>query len=336
MKRTDGIPYIIAEVGGNHEGSFEEAKKLLDLAVSANVDAVKFQVYTGESLVNKQEDPDRVKHFDRFSLSTSEYIELADLCREANIDFLASVWSENLLDIFVKYMPFIKVGSGDLTAYPLLKKITSYEKPILLSTGLSTMREVRAAVDFVQRNNSLYLEENMLGVLQCTSMYPIPDSEANLLVLNELKKEFPKAIIGYSDHTVGSCAVEMAFTLGAEVIEVHFTDQREGRDFRDHKVSLTADDIIEYKKRCLNIQQLLGSSIKAPTKSELDNGHLSSFRRAIYYKEDMPIHTVISESDLVALRPAHGLGAECFEQVIGKKLVNDVKALSRVALDDFE
>ena len=131
--------YIIAEIGGNHEGNFDKALDLLHQAADAGAQAVKYQIYTGETLVNISQDPDRVKHFDKFALSESQYEELAIECQSRNVDFCASVWSENLIEKFSNYLPYIKVGSGDLTAYPILTKFAKINKPIILSTGLATI-----------------------------------------------------------------------------------------------------------------------------------------------------------------------------------------------------
>ncbi len=131
--------YLIAEIGGNHEGDFEYAKKLTKLAAESGADAVKFQIYTGDSLVNAKYDPDRNEHFKKFELTKQQYIDLAKLCDELEITFMASVWDMNALNYIDSYIPIYKVGSGDLTAYNLIKKIVLTGKPIILSTGLATL-----------------------------------------------------------------------------------------------------------------------------------------------------------------------------------------------------
>ena len=134
--------YFIAEIGGNHEGDFSLAKDLLNQAIECGVDAVKFQAYTGEGIANRLVDPDRVKHFNRFTLSLDDHIELAEICLKRNVDYMASVWNEEMLCQLVPYMRFVKVGSGDLTNYKFFEILSSYQKPIVLSTGIADIQEV--------------------------------------------------------------------------------------------------------------------------------------------------------------------------------------------------
>ena len=150
-------PFLVAEMGGNHEGDFEYAKHLTCLACESGVDAVKFQIYSGDKLVSNEVDPDRNKHFKKFELSQDQYIELAEICSSKNVLFTASVWDLESIDWINPYMDFYKIGSGDLTAYPLIKKISLISKPIIISTGLSTYKEVSESVSFIRSTNkSLY------------------------------------------------------------------------------------------------------------------------------------------------------------------------------------
>ena len=175
-------PYLIAEIGGNHEGDFDYAKKLVGLACESGVDAVKLQIYTGDTLVSKVESPDRNAHFKRFELTPEEYIDLAKDCQKEGVTFTASVWNVDAISFIDTFLDFYKIGSGDLTAYPMLKKIASIGKPIILSTGLSTIDEIRASVDYIQSIDARYTKKEYLAILQCTSMYPIPDEDVNLNV----------------------------------------------------------------------------------------------------------------------------------------------------------
>ena len=198
-------PLLIAEIGGNHEGNFEYALKLTKLAIDSNVDFVKFQLYTGDTLVSKVESPQRNKHFKKFELSMEQYIQLAELCEANGVKFMASVWNPDYVSWIDKYNPIYKIGSGDLTAYPVLKEFAKLGKPIILSTGLSTIDDIAGAVEVIQKENEIYKNPNFLSILQCTSMYPIPYEDANLSVSQTLKDIFhlPK---GYSDHTEGKKA----------------------------------------------------------------------------------------------------------------------------------
>jgi len=316
--------YVIAEIGGNHEGDFEYAKHLTKLAALSGVDAVKFQIYTGETLVNKRYDPNRYKHFKKFQLKKREYIELAILCKKLGTNFMASVWDLDAISYIDQYIQIYKIGSGDLTNYNLIKRFLLTSKPIIISTGLANFKEVEEVIKFINETDPKYIEKKKVALLQCSSMYPIPDKDANLNVINTYKEKF-SINVGYSDHTEGSLAIEVAVAMGAEIIEVHFTDSRENKDFRDHKVSLTKDELIKFIQYVKKVKILKGSSIKKPTKSEVINNHVHSFRRAIYPVRNLPKGHIINEKDLITRRPAKGIGANNYYKLIGLKLNKSVK-----------
>ena len=322
-------PLLIAEIGGNHEGNFEYAKKLTQLAINTNVDFVKFQIYTGDSLVSKVESLDRNQHFKKFELSKENHIYLAEMVRAAGLEYTSSVWDIKAMEWIDKYINVYKIGSGDLTAYPILKKTALKGKPIIISTGLSTEQEVLAAIEYIQSVNPIYKSKEMLALLQCTSMYPIPPTDANLAVMARLKA-LTGLTIGYSDHTEGSKALYYAVALGAEILEFHFTDSREGKVFRDHKVSLTPDEIKELINEIHLIEQLKGNPIKQPTKIELDNKHEISFRRAVYPSRDIAAGEILTEENLTVLRPNHGIDAKDFEKILNKKTVVNLKATEKL------
>jgi N,N'-diacetyllegionaminate synthase len=316
-------PLLISEIGGNHEGDFEYAKRLTELAISTNVDYVKFQLYTGDTLVSKVENPQRNQHFKKFELTKEQHIELAKMVTGAGIGYMASVWDEQMMTWINEYLPIYKVGSGDLTAYPILKKIASFGKPIILSTGLSTEKDVLDAVTYIQSLGSKYKSKNMLALLQCTSMYPIAAEDANLAVIQRLK-ELTGLTTGYSDHTEGLSALKYAFAMGAEVLEFHFTDTRKGKVFRDHKVSLIPSEVEELKNELVLIDKLRGKPQKKPLDIEIENGHDISFRRAVYLKRDILAGETITENDLVYLRPMHGVDTREFGKIIGTKAKNSL------------
>lgn len=317
-------PMLIAEIGGNHEGDFDFAKRLTELAISTNVDAIKFQLYTGDTLVSKIESPDRNNHFKKFELSKEQHLELVKIVQDAGILYMASVWDMNTFSWIDEFMPIYKIGSGDLTAYPIIKQIADKKKPIILSTGLSTEKEVLDTVAYIQNCNDIYKSADNLAILQCTSMYPINDSDANLSVINRLK-EITGLTVGYSDHTIGMKAICYAYAMGAEIIEFHFTDTREGKKFRDHKVSLIPEEVIKLKEELSLIKRLKGSTEKKPLPIEIENGHDVSFRRAVYPLKDLQAGTQLKEDDLICLRPNHGIDARDFQSIVGKVLKTDIK-----------
>jgi N,N'-diacetyllegionaminate synthase len=310
--------FVIAEIGGNHEGDFAYAKELTRLAAESGVDAVKFQIYTGNTLVNVKQDQERNKHFKKFELKQQQYIELAEYCQKLGVMFMASVWNYDAFAYIDPYIQIYKVGSGDLTAYNFISRMVKTGKPIILSTGLATLDEALASVKFIERLDESYLTDNKLALLQCTSMYPIPDEDANLNVMHTFL-ERTGLPVGYSDHTVGMLAVEVAVSMGANIIEMHFTDSREGKQFRDHKVSATKDEIINFIDKVGRIKTLQGSFEKKPTPSEIKADHRRSFRRAVYPVRDIPKGFLLSDKDLITLRPCHGVGAESFYDMCGTK-----------------
>lgn len=326
-------PLLIAEIGGNHEGNFEYAKQLTQLAIESDVDFIKFQLYSGDTLVSRLESPVRNEHFKKFELIRENYIDLAEMCIGAGVGFMASVWDIDFMDWIDPYLPIYKIGSGDLTAYPVLKAIAKRKKPIILSTGLSTLEEVVEAVEYIQSVDPVYFDPDYLALLQCTSMYPIPFEDANLAVMETLRS-ITGLTVGYSDHTEGRKALEIAVAMGAQILEFHFTDSREGKTFRDHKVSLTKDEVHQLIKDIKNIKLLSGHPLKRPLPVEGD--HVISFRRAVYPVTNLPAGTIVEGKHLTTLRPNHGIDARDFEKVIGKKTTRDLKMHEKLEWEYFE
>jgi N,N'-diacetyllegionaminate synthase len=322
-------PLLIAEIGGNHEGDFNYAKKLVKLAIKTNVDIIKLQLYTGSSLVSPVQSKTRYKHFKKFELARKEHIYLAKMCRASNVKYLASVWDLNMLEWIDKYLDYYKIGSGDLTAYPIIKEFAKKGKPIILSTGLSNITEVIKTIKFIISQNPIYKKKENLAILQCTSTYPTDDSEINLNCIKTLKAK-TKMTVGYSDHSIGSLALKAAFLSGAQVMEFHFTDSRKNKKFRDHKISLTPEETVDLIKDINRIKKLMGNYQKKPTKNEVKSGHLSSFRRAVYLNKDLKAGEIIREKDLVFLRPNHGVDARNYKKIIGKKIKKKIKAYSKI------
>lgn len=326
-------PLLIAEIGGNHEGDFDYALKLTDLAIESGADYIKYQVYSGDSLVSRLEGAQRNAHFKKFELSREQFIALAERCQAADTGFMASVWNIDYLSWIDEYMSIYKIGSGDLTAYPVIREIAKTGKPIILSTGLATLQEVLDTIDFIQTFDDRYRRPEFLSILQCTSMYPIPYEDANLSVMT-LLKQATQLPTGYSDHTEGSTALEIAVAMGAEILEFHFTDEREGKEFRDHKVSLTQKEVKTLTKKIEEIRALQGNPLKRPL--EIEGEHRVSFRRAVYPARNLPVGSIIKAEDLITLRPNHGIDAIYFDSLIGRKLITDVQAHQKLEWEFFQ
>jgi len=329
----EGSPLLIAEVGGNHEGSFDSAQRLCDLAIDSGANYIKFQVYTGDSLVSPVESLDRNKHFRRFELSPEQHVALAEQCRSAGVGYAASVWDPDMLEWIDEYLDFYKIGSGDLTAWPVLERFAERGKPILLSTGLSSLAETLETIVFLEQCNPVYRDLGMIALMQCTAMYPIGSGDANLRVMDTLREATGRPV-GYSDHTRGMQALTLAAARDAQVLEFHFTDSREGKTFRDHKVSLTGDEVKELRGRLDQIAELLGTSEKQPLRCEIEPGHVTSFRRGLYSRVDLRAGDEIRPEHLVALRPNHGIDARRYREIVGKRVKHDTRAYAALEVDE--
>ena len=319
-------PFLIAEIGGNHQGNFPYAKKLLNLAIESKVDCIKFQLYTGDSLVNKTLSKDRNSHFKKFELSKDQHIYLAKKTIDHKIQYNASVWDIGMLDWIDDYLTFYKVGSGDLTNLPLIRELTKRKKPIVLSTGLANNYEIEKTIDFIKNQSNFYNIEHNLCLLQCTSMYPIENDEANLNCISFFKKKY-NSFVGYSDHTIGYEALIIASILGSEILEFHFTDNKGEKSFRDHQVSLTKSDVYNLKKIIEKNKKFLGKPVKFPQPSEIKNNHLSTFRRAVYPQTNIKKGMIIKKENLCTLRPNIGTCASDFDKVVGCIALRDLEPL---------
>lgn len=328
-------PLLIAEIGGNHEGNFEYAKRLTQLAIETNVDYIKFQIYTGNTLVSSSESPDKHNHFKRFELSKEQHRALAKMVIEAGISYTSSVWDIDAMNWIDDFMSIYKIGSGDLTAYPVLRKVAQKGKPMILSTGLATMDEVKETVKYIQSVNPAYTSPKMLALLQCTTMYPIPSTDANLSVMGSIREE-TGLTVGYSDHTEGLKALVYASAMGAEVLEFHFTDVREGKKFRDHKVSLVPAEVNDLISEIKIINELKGHSVKKPVQIELDHGYETSFRRGVYPLRDIKKAEILTEENLTVLRPNHGIDARDFDLLLGKKALTNLRKHQKLDWSLFE
>ena len=322
-------PLLIAEIGGNHEGDFNYAKRLVKLAIISGVDVIKFQIYQGKNLVSPVESKKRFKHFKKFELTQKQHISIAKMCQKAKVCYLASVWDNQSLIGIDKYLKFYKIGSGDLTAYPILSALSKRGKPIILSTGLSTLSEINKTIKFIRSQNKVYNKNQYISLLQCTSSYPTPDNEVNLDVIQNLKKS-TNLTVGYSHHNKGDLPLISAYLLGAKILEFHFTDTRKGKIFRDHKISLTPTETRVMIEKIKRINILKGKNIKNPTRSEIKSKNIKTFRRAIYLNKNIKKGQIIKKNDIVCLRPNNGIDARDFMKIIGKKASKNFLAYKKI------
>lgn len=250
--------FIIAEVGINHNGSFEIAKQMIDEAKYAKADAVKFQTFKAEGVTTVKKDIEKLK---KLELTNDEFIKMKQYCDKKKIMFLSTPHSEDAIDFLEPLVPMYKIASGDLTNHKFLKKIAKKGKPIILGTGMADLSEVKEAVKTI----SLY--NNDITLLHCTTQYPCPLSEVNLKAMITMK-DFFGLPVGYSDHTHDVLPSIVAVGLGATVIEKHFTLDRNQKGC-DHSSSLEPEEFKYMVRQIRDVEKILGSSIKQPTKYEI-------------------------------------------------------------------
>ncbi|SJZ43889.1 N-acetylneuraminate synthase [Selenihalanaerobacter shriftii] len=332
--------FIIAEAGVNHNGSLGIAKKLVDAAVEAEVDAVKFQTFKAENLVSKQaskaqyqlETTDKEEsQFDmikRLELSLDDHLYLKEYCEDRDILLLSTPFCFNSVDIIDDLgLELYKVGSSDTTNLPLLKYIAKKGKPIILSTGMSTLAEVEEAV-----NTILSTGNDRLILLHCVSNYPAQYQSVNLKAMETMSQAF-KLPIGYSDHTLGIEVPVAAVARGAVVIEKHFTldNNMEGPD---HKASLEPEELKQMVINIRNIEEALGDGIKKPAKSEVANIKIS--RKSLVIDRDLKTGEELTKETLNIKRPGIGINPKFLETVLGMEVKKDLKADQVLQWEDLK
>ena len=319
--------YIIAEVGVNHNGSLKRAKEMIDVAASAGVDAVKFQTFLAESLVTRtaakadyqQQATDRTesqfKMLKKLELSLSDFEELKAHCEEQGVDFLSTPFDLVTIDMLVDLgVDKWKLPSGELTNLLYMRKIGALRQEVILSTGMSDMDEVSAAVSVLESSGVL---REQLTLLHCNTEYPTPMHDVNLRAMQTLESAFPGLKgIGYSDHTLGIEVPIAAVAMGAIVIEKHFTlDQT--LPGPDHRASLEPDDLKAMVHAIRNIEAALGDGAKEPTDSESKNRQIA--RKSIVAAKGIAAGAEFTEENLTVKRPGTGMSPMLWDQLIGTK-----------------
>lgn len=335
---------IIAEAGVNHNGDMELAKRLIDVAVDAGVDMVKFQTFKADSLVSKaakkaeyqtknigDDDDSQYNMLKRLELSHENHVELISYCKERNIQFFSTAFDTEGLE-YLNSLGFerFKVPSGEITNYPYLKKLAEIGKPVILSTGMANMQEIEAAIEVLTSESLAKVD---ITVLHCNTEYPTPMEDVNLLAMNHIKNQIGVEV-GYSDHTLGTEVPIAAVALGAKVIEKHFTLDR-NLEGPDHKASLEPIELKAMVKAIRNIEYAIsGSGEKKASKSEVKNKEIA--RKSIHLLRNLKKGEVIEESDLITLRPGNGISPMEWKTVIGSKARYDLNAFQILATKDLE
>ena len=322
---------IIAEAGVNHNGSIELAKKLVEKAKEAGVDYIKFQTFKASKLVTKaakqaeyqqknigKEGDSQYQMLKKLELSPEEHNILIDYCHQLGIKFFSTAFDFDSIDYLHSLnLGLWKIPSGEVTNYPFLKRIAAFNEPIILSTGMCDMDDVRAAVEALYKNG---LSKENLILLHCNTEYPTPFEDVNLKAMDALRKEFGIEV-GYSDHTKGIEVPIAAVALGATVIEKHFTLDR-NMEGPDHKASLEPDELKAMVSSIRNIEKAVGGD---GTKhiSESEKKNIAIARKSIVAACDIKVGEIFTEENLTVKRPGSGISPMRWEEVVGTKAKRD-------------
>lgn len=315
--------YVIAEIGCNHNGNVGLAKKMVEAAIATGVDAVKFQTFKADKLISKfapkadyqivttGNSDSQLEMTKRLELSFDDYLEMKKFCEEKGVDVFSTAFDEESLEFLIKTgMSIFKIPSGEITNLPFLEKIGSQRKKVLLSTGMATLEEIHRAVDILEINGT-----HDITILHCTTDYPTAYKDVNLHVMSTLKKEFPEYKIGFSDHSIGYTVPIMAATLGATIIEKHFTIDN-NLPGPDQKASGTPDIFEEMVHGIRVAEQALGGYEKQPVAVELKNRVVA--RKSIIAKKPIKKGERFSKDNLTLKRPGNGISPMFWYDIMGK------------------
>ena len=316
--------FIIAEAGVNHNGSIELAKKLIDVAVDAGVDAVKFQTFKAEKLVSKNaqkaqyqkenigdSDNSQFNMLKKLELDADTHNELIGYCNTKNIMFLSTPFDHDSIDMLNDLkLPIFKIPSGEITNLPYLRHIASLKKEVILSTGMADMGEIEDALDVLVEAGT---KKENITVLHANTMYPTPMEDVNLKAMQTIGNTFDVAF-GYSDHTLGIEVDIAAIAMGASCIEKHFTLDKTMKG-PDHKASLEPQELKAMVEAIRNIEVALGSSVKKPSKSEKPN--MEVVRKSIVANSTIKKGEIFTEDNLTIKRPGTGISPMRWDEIVG-------------------
>lgn len=313
--------FIIAEAGVNHNGNMEYAKRLIDVAVDAGVDAVKFQTFKAEKLVCKNAEKAEYQknttdaqenQFDmlkKLELTEQMHQELIQYCKEKRIQFLSTPFDVDSIEYLDKLgISIMKVPSGEITNHPYLKKIGQTKKRVILSTGMSELEEVKAAVSVLQDNGA-----EDITIMHCNTEYPTPFADVNLNAMLTIRDKL-NVKVGYSDHTMGIEIPIAAVAMGARVIEKHFTLDK-NMEGPDHKASLEPKELMTMVQAIRNVESALGTGIKSPSFSEKKNIIIA--RKSIVAKRKIVKGELFTEDNLTTKRPGSGISPMRWDEIVG-------------------
>jgi len=323
---------IIAEAGVNHNGDIALAKNLIDVAADAGADLVKFQTFRADRLATQQAKKAdyqsvtmgsaETQHqmLSRLELSKKMHHELIAYCATRNIGFLSTGFDIESVDFLISLgINHFKIPSGEITNLPYLRHIGQFSKPVIISTGMSTLGDIEAAIDVLEQAGT---KRSLITVLHCTTEYPTLMNEVNMHVMKNLETSFGVAV-GYSDHTVGIEVAIASAALGATVIEKHFTIDK-NLPGPDHKASLEPDELKAMVSAIRNIEMAMGDGIKRLTPNEAHNKHV--IRKSLVASKAIKAGEVLSAENITTKRPGTGISPMTWDAVIGRKAVRDFAA----------
>lgn len=323
--------FLIAEAGNNHEGDFKVAKKLISEAKKSGADAVKFQTFVPELFVSTQEKK-RFNKLKKFRLSFEEFKKLSEYARSKKIIFFSTPLDSKSASFLNTIQNIFKIASSDSNYTILLNQISGFNKDIILSTGMTDINTVKKSKKLIFNNwkKTKKIKKNNLCLMHCVSSYPVPPNEANLNAIKTLIKNFGDCIIGYSDHTIGNQASLAAVTLGAKVIEKHFTLSKTFSKFRDHKLSATPEEFKKLANDIRILENMLGSGEKKIQNSEkiaFNYMRRSAVASKIIYKNKK-----IKSSDIKWIRTKGGLKINFLNKIINKKTRKMIRKEDKINL----
>lgn len=317
--------FIIAEAGSNHNGDIKQAKKLVDIAVEAGANAVKFQTFTGDKLFSKSHPANNIVKKYEFKLEWHK--EIKDYCDKKNIMFMTTPFQKDAVDLLENLgTEAYKIASGDMDYYSLLDYISNTGKPIILATGMAYMDEVKEAVNRIKQGNT-----KEIAVLHCISNYPPKDEDINLKVIETMKNEFDFPI-GFSDHSMGITIPIAAVAMGAKIIEKHFTISRK-LEGMDHFYALEPNELKQMVDEIRRVENAMGTGEKVPVENEVAERHYA--RRGIVVACDLKNGAEIEEKDLDYVRPVNGIESKYYRRLIGKKLNKDIDENKAIHWEDL-
>ena len=318
---NDKETYVIAEGGLNHNGDVEIGKKLIDAAKKSGANAIKFQTYKTENFVRETN-----QYFDVFKnaeLTFDQFKELKKYAKDSEITFFSTPFDiESAEFLYELDVPCFKIASSDLTNLPLIRRIAKMQKPMIISSGLATINEIEEAV-----NSCLFEGNNQIALLHCVANYPTQPNEVNMNVLNTLKKTFDFPT-GYSDNGESTLVDIVAVSMGANIIEKHFTLDKNVTG-PDHSFSIDPNGLKTLISQIHEIDQMKGNGIKIPQSSEIENR--LAIRKSITAKRDLKQGEKIKEDDIMVKRPADGIEPKYFSFILGKTIKDDIKKDSPIS-----